>query len=65
LVELLEKADVELPPDRDRIAALTQYAVPMRYDELLDAESLDRAATVDLVEEVGQWATDLLRPSDS
>lgn len=60
LIELLEKADVELPLDRDRLAALTQYAVPMRYDELLDAESLDRAATVDLVGEVGECVTDLL-----
>jgi hypothetical protein len=37
----------------------------MRYDELLDAESLDRHATVDLVDEVGEWATDLLRRSGS
>jgi HEPN domain-containing protein len=61
LIELLEKADVELPLDRDRLSGLTQYAVPMRYDELLDAESLDRDATIDLVDEVGELATDLLR----
>jgi HEPN domain-containing protein len=65
LIELLEKADVEMPLDRDRLAGLTQYAVPMRYDELLDAESLDRAATVGLVDEVGEWATGLLSPSSS
>ncbi len=63
LIELLEKADVELPLDRDRLAGLTQYAVPMRYDDLLDAESLDRAATVDLIDEVGEWVADLLGPS--
>jgi len=27
----------------------------MRYDELLDAEPLDREATVELVDEVGRW----------
>ena len=65
LIELLEKANVESPLDRDRLAALTQYAVPMRYDELLDAESLDRVATVDLVDEVGKWANDLLEPPNT
>jgi HEPN domain-containing protein len=65
LIELLEKAKIEMPQNRDRLAALTQYAVPMRYDDLLDAESLDRVATVDLVEEVGEWANDLLRSSSA
>lgn len=35
---------------------MTQYAVPLRYDQLLDAEPLDRQAVVRLVEEVGEWA---------
>jgi hypothetical protein len=34
---------------------LTQYAVPLRYDELLDAESLDRKVLVTLVDEVAAW----------
>jgi hypothetical protein len=32
---------------------LTIYAVPMRYDELLDAEPLEREATIALVGKVG------------
>jgi hypothetical protein len=28
----------------------------MRYDELLDAEALDRDAAISLVEEIGKWA---------
>jgi hypothetical protein len=35
---------------------LTEYAVPLRYEDLLDAEPLDRDATVNLVKEVGDWA---------
>ncbi len=44
--------------------ALTEYAVPLRYDELLDAEPLDRGATVALVDEVGRWAEAELDPSE-
>jgi hypothetical protein len=32
----------------------------MRYDELLDAEPLDREATVDLIDEVDRWAKKVL-----
>jgi HEPN domain-containing protein len=57
LLELLRDIGVELPPDADRVDELTIYAVPMRYDELLDAEPLERDAAIALVEEVGEWAT--------
>jgi HEPN domain-containing protein len=60
LVELLEPLDSELPFDRDRLATLTQYAVPLRYDELLDAESLERDILVSLMEEVEAWVGPLL-----
>jgi HEPN domain-containing protein len=50
LVQLLEKDGVELPEGRDQLDELTIYAVPLRYDELLDAEPLDRDATVALVD---------------
>jgi HEPN domain-containing protein len=56
LIELLETEGAEVSLDRDRLAVLTQYAVPLRYDELLDAESLERGALVALVDEVGEWA---------
>jgi len=51
------------PFDLGRAVDLTEYAVPLRYEDLLDAEPLDREATVALVEEVGQWANDELRAS--
>lgn len=61
LLELLSDTGVELPPNADRVDELTIYAVPMRYDELLDAEPLDRDAAIALVEELGKWATTQLR----
>lgn len=56
LAEILEEEDgMELPVGRDRLDELTQYAVPLRYEDLLDAEPLDRAATVSLIDEIGDW----------
>lgn len=55
LFEIVERTGVEIPLDRDQLAMLTQYAVPLRYDELLDAESLDREVLVTLVDEVAAW----------
>jgi HEPN domain-containing protein len=56
LAEIIEQDGVKLPGGRDRLDELTQYAVPLRYEDLLDAEPLDRVATVALVTEVGEWA---------
>lgn len=42
--------------DVPEVVALTEHAVPLRYDEILDTEPLDRRAVVRLVEEVGEWA---------
>lgn len=47
----------EFPFDTAEVVALTEHAVPLRYDEILDTEPLDRDATVALVEEVGRWAS--------
>ena len=46
----------EFPFDISAVVALTEHAVPLRYDELLDSEPLDREATVALVADVGAWA---------
>ncbi|HEX3735715.1 MAG TPA: HEPN domain-containing protein [Solirubrobacterales bacterium] len=64
LLEVLADDGCELPPAGVRLDELTQYAVPLRYDQLLDAEPLDRRATVALVVEVGDWADTQLHPSD-
>jgi HEPN domain-containing protein len=64
LVQLLENDGAELPSSSARFDELTIYAVPMRYDELLDAEPLDREATVELLDEVGRWITGALNATD-
>lgn len=46
----------EFPFDVPEVVALTEHAVPLRYDEILDTEPLDRQAVVRLVEEVSEWA---------
>ena len=58
LIEIVEATGIEVPLDRDRLAVLTQYAVPFRYDELLDAESLEREVLVALIDEVAMWVAD-------
>jgi HEPN domain-containing protein len=60
LLELLAGAKIEAPPGADWLDELTIYAVPMRYEQFLDAEPLDRDAAVTLVGEVGEWADGLI-----
>lgn len=55
------KAVGEFPFDIPEVVALTEHAVPLRYDEILDTEPLNRDATVALVDEVGKWADVQLR----
>ncbi len=59
LLEILAEAGVDLPPVTDRLDDLSIYAVPLRYADLLDAEPLDREATIELVDAVGKWASAL------
>lgn len=52
------------PFDVDPVIALTQYSAPLRYEDLLDAEPLDRVATIGLVDEVGKWAEDAIKAAE-
>ncbi|HEX3363198.1 MAG TPA: HEPN domain-containing protein [Solirubrobacterales bacterium] len=60
LLENLAAAGIEAPPGADWIDELTVYARGLRYEELLDAEPLDREAVVTLVGQVGEWAGRLI-----
>jgi HEPN domain-containing protein len=60
LGRLLEDNGVDLPVPRPHLAELTDFAVPLRYEDLLDAEPLDRQATVALVDQIGRWAMNQL-----
>jgi HEPN domain-containing protein len=61
LLQILESESIELPANADRLDELTIYAVPLRYDDLLDTEPLDRPDTMCLVEEVEQWGRERMR----
>jgi HEPN domain-containing protein len=63
LLEILGEAGIDPPPGADRLDDLSIYAVPLHYADFLDAEPLDRDATVALVDEVGKWAEAQLRPA--
>jgi HEPN domain-containing protein len=64
LIELIENAGITLPLDTREVVMFTEFAVPLRYEDLLDAEPLDRRAAVALVNEVGVWAQSLLNADD-
>ncbi len=49
-----------LPPETPAIVPFTEFAVPLRYEDLLDAEPLNRPAAVTLVNEVEAWARDAI-----
>lgn len=63
LIALAEEACGDFPFDTPTVIVLTEYAVPLRYDELLDAEPFDREATVGLVDAMGRWANHILDSS--
>ena len=46
----------EFPFDNAQVVALAEHAVPLRYDEILDTEPIDRQSTLALVNAVGDWA---------
>jgi HEPN domain-containing protein len=55
----------DAPFDISMAVALTEYAVPLRYEDLLDAEPLDRQATATLLNEVEAWAENVLAEEGS
>lgn len=55
LIAEVKAAVGEFPFDNPEVVALTEHAVPLRYDEILDTEPLDRHAVVHLVEQIGKW----------
>lgn len=56
LIEQLEPVAGELPVERDKVAALTEYAAQQLGDEPVTPNALDRTATIELVVEIGAWA---------
>ena len=65
LIGLVDGAGLSFPVDIPAVVMLTEFAVPLRYEDLLDAEPLDRRAAVTLVREVSEWAHDMLDKEDA
>lgn len=65
LIGLIEGAGIAFPLDTPEVVMFTEFAVPLRYEDLLDAEPLDRGAAVALVNEVSGWAQDMLGATDT
>lgn len=64
LVELVEELGITFPFITGEIVMYTEFAVPLRYEDLLDAEPLDRGAAVTTVNEVEAWARGLWDQKD-
>jgi len=64
LIGLVEAAGITFPLDIPQIVMFTEFAIPLRYEDLLDAEPLDRSAAVTLVDKVGAWAKSMLATSN-
>ena len=64
LIELVEELGITFPFVTGEIVMYTEFAVPLRYEDLLDAEPLDRGAAVVLINEVEAWARRLLDQKD-
>lgn len=64
LIELVEELGINFPFITGEIVMYTEFAVPLRYEDLLDAEPLDRGAAVTLISEVEAWARGLLHQKD-
>lgn len=60
LIELVEELGITFPFATGEIVMYTEFAVPLRYEDLLDAEPLDRGAAATLINEVEAWARGLL-----
>lgn len=60
LMVLAEIDESQVPFDVKEAVDLTEYAVPLRYEDLLDDEPLDRSTAVGLVNDVGLWAKRML-----
>jgi hypothetical protein len=60
LLHLLEAEQITQPPDAQQLGSLTPWATYLRYEDPPEPTSLDRRATVTLVDDVAAWASALM-----
>jgi hypothetical protein len=57
LDRLLEAEQITQPPGAQQLVSLTPWATRLRYEDPPEPTSLDRPATITLVEDVADWAS--------
>lgn len=60
LLHLLEAEQIAKPPRTQQLVSLTPWATRFRYEDPPEPISLDRRATVTLVDDVAAWASALM-----
>ena len=60
LLHLLEAEQITQPPGAQQLGSLTPWATHLRYEDPAEPISLDRRATVTLVDDVADWASALI-----
>ncbi len=60
LIQLLEAEQITQPPGAQQLGSLTPWATHLRYEDPPKPISLDRPATVTLVDNVADWASALI-----
>ena len=61
LIQLLEAEQINQPPGPQQLGSLTPWATYLRYADPPEPISLDRPATVALVDNVAEWASALIQ----
>lgn len=60
LLHLLETEQITQPPGAQQLESLTPWATYLRYEDPPEPTSLDRPATITLVDDVAAWASALI-----
>jgi hypothetical protein len=60
LLHLLEAEQITQPPGAQQLGRLTPWATYLRYEDPPEPISLDRPATITLVDDVADWASALI-----
>jgi hypothetical protein len=60
LVELFKAEQITQPPGAQHLGSLTPWATYLRYTDPPEPISLDRPATITLVDDVADWASALI-----
>jgi hypothetical protein len=60
LLHLLETEQITQPPGAQQMGSLTPWATHLRYEDPPEPISLDRPATITLVDDMADWASALI-----